>query len=281
MTKSSRLSHQYVAERVGFVDVGNDASDLPDWMDEDRQRKDRALQVGSLRPPALPPAVGQTLQYDEPSESDELPAADDGDLFRALNAMQPGRGRNATTVALAANARKLEQEPPSIVDVPRPEARSNDTLIDDLLRSGEQEAQRQLAEAIQGFWQGRTQLIEQTETQLVQLVATICRRVLVREVSLDPNLVQTLVREGLAALGEADQVIVRLGPYFAEVAESLADSLQASGIKAQVIIDELAKSYACTLETELGDVDESLEARLQALIEDATYARVSGAATGR
>ena len=147
-----------------------------------------------------------------------------------------------------------------------PERRRKDTLIDELIPRADEEAAAALKQALGEFAETRMRMLARAEQDLVQLVETICRRVLAREVSLDPRLVHGLVREGLTALGESDQVTVRLGPFFAEVAHEVSDYLSSSAVQAQVVVDDTKGLYGCTIETTLGEVDESLEARLAALL---------------
>ena len=280
VTKSSKGVDEYVATTVGFVDVGSSEADLPAWMNEEQVRKDRAIQIGHLRPPRLPRAVGRTLRYEGQGEEQDASAelGTPEALHGALNALSKSIQGETGVVSRPVD---LAEQPVHAFETDGQETRQgrNDTVVEDLLHQTDEEALRQLSDCIREFWSARTRMLESSETTLVELVGTICRRVLAREVSVDPGIVHGLVREGLTALGDADQIIVKVGPFFAEVAHSLRDSLAASGIRAQVLVDDFAKPYACSVGTELGYVDESLEARLQALIEDATCSQVSG--TGR
>jgi flagellar biosynthesis/type III secretory pathway protein FliH len=59
---------------------------------------------------------------------------------------------------------------------------------------------------------------------------------------------------------------VRLGPFFAEAVDLISDSLQRKGIACTVLVDPRVGPQGCQLETELGRVDESVEARLDVLL---------------
>jgi flagellar biosynthesis/type III secretory pathway protein FliH len=112
----------------------------------------------------------------------------------------------------------------------------------------------------------RARALEAAEGQLIELVKVICRRVLSRELERNPLLIEGLVHAGLEALGGGDRVTVRLGPFFAETVEPLAELMRQKGIKCMVLLDPSVGRHGCQLETELGRVDESLETRLNVLL---------------
>lgn len=108
--------------------------------------------------------------------------------------------------------------------------------------------------------------LRESEDQLVELLGVIARRVIAREVRMDPGLVRSLVREGLEALGGADRVVVRLGQAFSGAAEQLSDELESSGQNCQVFVDPELSRHGCVIETAFGRVDETLEARLDQVL---------------
>ncbi len=112
----------------------------------------------------------------------------------------------------------------------------------------------------------RQRVFEQTASQLAELAAVIARRVIAREISLHPELVFGLVREGLEALGKHDRVLVRLGSGFETQRSSLEQRLLDRGSRAEVRVEAQLPEHACLVETELGQVDESVETRLGTLL---------------
>src|SRR4029450_9631744 len=101
-----------------------------------------------------------------------------------------------------------------------------------------------------------------------ELVKVICRRVVLREVTLSSSVIEALVQEGLAALGRNDQVSGKLGPFFAGALEHISDTLRHRGIQCNVMIDPAVGAHGCVLETALGRVDESVETRLAVLLDN-------------
>lgn len=144
--------------------------------------------------------------------------------------------------------------------------RRRDTFVEDLVPRAEEEAVAAISMALEQFVAARAQQFEQAEQELVELVKVICRRVVLREVTLSSSVVEALVREGLTALGGGDKIIVKLGPFFADALDHIADNLHHQGITCNVVIDPSVGAHGCALETELGRVDESVETRLNVLL---------------
>ena len=76
-----------------------------------------------------------------------------------------------------------------------------------------------------------------------------------------------MVREGLEALGKHDRVVIRLGQGFESQRASLEQRLLDRGARAEVRIEPQLPDHACLIETDLGQVDESVETRLATLLQ--------------
>ncbi len=121
------------------------------------------------------------------------------------------------------------------------------------------------ASAIEALAETRRKVLSDSTQDLVKLAGMIAKRVIGREVSVDPKLVLGLVQEGLDALGQYDRIQVRLGPDFEPVQQDLTNKLRSRGVEYEVLIDSDLPPYGCVVETDLGRVDESIEARLEQL----------------
>ena len=98
-------------------------------------------------------------------------------------------------------------------------------------------------------------------------VVQVARRVLHRELSVDPSLLADLAAEGIDALGPKERLIVRLGEFDDDTAiETIRARLTARAPQCQVLQDPTLSRGACVVETEYGSVDESLEARLASVV---------------
>ena len=121
-------------------------------------------------------------------------------------------------------------------------------------------------EAVELLIHERQRVFEQTASQLAELAAVIARRVIAREISLHPELVCDLVREGLDALGKHDRVVIRLGQGFEGQRAMIEQRLLDRGARAEVRVEPQLPDHACLVETDLGQVDESVETRLATLL---------------
>lgn len=145
--------------------------------------------------------------------------------------------------------------------------RRRDTLVEDLVPRAEEEAVAAITAAITEFAAERARALEAAEKELIQLVKVICRRVVLQEVRSNPLLVEGLVQEGIEALGRNDRVTVKLGAFFADSLETISEHLRNKAIDCVVLIDPGVGKHGCQLSTELGRVDESLETRLNLLLD--------------
>jgi flagellar biosynthesis/type III secretory pathway protein FliH len=109
----------------------------------------------------------------------------------------------------------------------------------------------------------RGRLMEETEEQLVTLAATIARRVIGREISMDPEILLTLAAEGIDALGDRDRVVVRFGFLDRDdLLASMVDRLKRRAPRCEVLQDPSLGPGQCIVESEFGQVDESVDSRL-------------------
>jgi flagellar assembly protein FliH len=119
-----------------------------------------------------------------------------------------------------------------------------------------------LAQTLEELTQVRAQMILQTERQMVQLAVAIARRVVLREVSIDADLLIAMARVALERLGETAQVKVRLHPddYEAAGAERVA---QLTGSNVMILADTHLSRGGCRIESDMGMLDVGVEAQLQ------------------
>jgi len=113
----------------------------------------------------------------------------------------------------------------------------------------------------------RARVASKAEGQLVELACAIARRVVGRELSVDPTLLAGLASEGIDALGSKERLTVRLGDLDDDAAlETIRQRLVARAPQCEVVRDPTLSRGTCVVETEYGTVDESIEARLASVI---------------
>lgn len=151
-----------------------------------------------------------------------------------------------------------------------PPPRRRDTMVDEIVPRAEEEAFVAIREAVARAEAAREQQFAEAEGRLVALAMLVARRVIAREVSLDPGVVVGLVREGMAALGERDRLVVRVGTFFRDMREELQEKLGGAKLRCEVVVDPSLGRSGCVVETDLGRVDESVDVRLQNLVDALT-----------
>jgi hypothetical protein len=113
----------------------------------------------------------------------------------------------------------------------------------------------------------RTRMLEQAEETIVMLAGALARRVIGREISLDPEIMVTLAVEGTEALGERDRIVVRFGPFEQEEAwQSIFERLRRRVPRCEIVQDPSLLAGQCIVESELGRVDESVDTRLASVL---------------
>lgn len=127
-------------------------------------------------------------------------------------------------------------------------------------------AAEQFQRAAQELAQTRSAVMAQTEEQLVTLASTIARRVVGNELIMRPDIVLGLAREGMAALGDHDRLTIRVGRGFGEALSLLETELGSRNSDFKVSVDPNLADYGCTVETQFGKVDESVEHRLDRVL---------------
>jgi flagellar assembly protein FliH len=119
----------------------------------------------------------------------------------------------------------------------------------------------QLARSVEDLSSLRARLRRQAEADLVHLAVAIARRILRRELSLDPEAIAGLVHAALQRLAGQEIARVRVHPELAlAVRTALAEG---QGVQAaEVVADARLEVGAVIFETERGNLDASVETQL-------------------
>jgi hypothetical protein len=264
------LSNESVRPKtVRFVDVSLTQPRRPAWLST--RSEDAVLgpedRVSPLMPPEEPsharPALAPVFDSVRPPAMPRSPSLFPSAMSRPPSQF-PGSLSGSPSQYPGAGDASFPSDPGLGSGMPQ---RRRDTLIEDLVPRAEEEAVSQISAALAEFVADRARLLEGAQAELVELVKVICRRVVLREMTASPHLIEGLVQEGLEALGRGDRVTVKLGPFFADSLLSISENLQHKGIDCVVLIDPAVGKHGCQLETELGRVDESIETRLNLLLD--------------
>jgi flagellar assembly protein FliH len=105
-------------------------------------------------------------------------------------------------------------------------------------------------------------LYAQAEKEVVKLAIEVAKKIVHREIQVDRNIIQTLVRVALSHVTEKSSITVRLNPvdykYVTERHEELA---QAEGRDISLQSDNTIEQGGCLIETKCGDIDARIQER--------------------
>ena len=138
---------------------------------------------------------------------------------------------------------------------------------------------RRMASTLEELAAVRQQMIQQAERQMVQIALTIAKRILHREVTLDPDLTVAMARVALDRLGEQSGATIRLHPE--DYAAAVGGGQEAwSSEQVTVISDENVSRGGCRIESAFGFVEAGVEAQFDeiekvVLAGEQTHAMVS------
>ena len=119
-----------------------------------------------------------------------------------------------------------------------------------------------LARSIDELGAMRPRLRKEAEADIVKLALAIARRVLRREIAVDPEALTGLVMAALAKLQDQEICRVRTHPSHAGLlAECLRKAVPASTV--EVVADPAGEPGAVVFETQRGNLDASVETQLQ------------------
>jgi len=121
---------------------------------------------------------------------------------------------------------------------------------------------KKLAATLDDLMRVRNEMIRHTEKQMVQLALAVARRVVHREVAVDPTAMLTMMRVVLERVSDAARVSVRLNPADHQaVTAALADSPTSDQVA--VTADPRVPRGGCKVESEYGDIDAGVDAQIQ------------------
>jgi flagellar assembly protein FliH len=123
---------------------------------------------------------------------------------------------------------------------------------------------RRVAQTLEDLARLRKTMIRETERQMVQLALTLARRVVTRELSLEPDLVAAMAHVALERLGETAPATIRLNPDdYASLVAHRGDRWE--GAQVTVVPDPAVARGGCLVESDFGLVDASLDAQFDEL----------------
>ena len=135
------------------------------------------------------------------------------------------------------------------------------------LKTGEETAAARIAEitkrysdSLAEFATYKTTLRAQVEEDVVRLSIAIAKKLVHREIRIDPTIIHTLVRVALERTPEKSAVVVRLSSADYEYMNQMhADMLRSEGRDVKFESDGTLRQGDCVIHTETGDIDARIE----------------------
>jgi flagellar assembly protein FliH len=120
---------------------------------------------------------------------------------------------------------------------------------------------RRVAQTIEDLAALRKAIVRDTERQMVELSLAVARRVITREVSLDPTLVAAVAHVALERLGDTTPATIRLHPEDHAVVSAQRGERWA-GTQVTILPDPGLARGGCVVECAFGTIDGSIDAQL-------------------
>lgn len=267
----AEVSQERPARRAEFADVSPERKlKKPRWLSPRESTLPPPPRPGASEPPAAPAPSATSNARPAPTPSlKPAPVPKEfvqavrrelrtmpGATPAALHEMAREAAESESLAAQMARSLRPSELPPSFGGAPlAPEPKQPDPGLERAFRT-----------AIEEMAKTRAQVLEAAAGQLASLAAIIARRVIARELALAPNILEDLVREALEALSDQDRVRVRVGRGFQSAVDGLERQLALRGNEFRIFVEDGLADYDCVVETELGQVDESVEKRLEKLL---------------
>ncbi len=123
---------------------------------------------------------------------------------------------------------------------------------------------RRYAESMLELTNLRSSLYAQVEREVVKLAVEVAKKIVHREIQVDRDIIQTLVRVALSHVAEKSAVTIHLSPmdynYLLEQRSELAHS---EGRDISLLADKSIERGGCLIKTECGDIDARIEEKFR------------------
>lgn len=111
----------------------------------------------------------------------------------------------------------------------------------------------------------RDKVLRESEDELVKLIIMVARKVILREVSQNRDILSAVVQNAIAGLSERDEITIRLNPDdYALVTTGRDDILrkELASDRMHLKPDSAVLSGCCLIDTDMGTINASIDAQL-------------------
>lgn len=143
------------------------------------------------------------------------------------------------------------------------------------MKKGRQQAEEDLAKVSEAMAQAllatgavRGQLLHEAEEDLLKLSVMIARKVMMRELAMDPGLIANLVHGALELAADEGEIVVRLNPEEYQVVAYSPQFQALSRDRKRIVLreDPTLGPASCVVETVRGNIDAGFEAQLEEIM---------------
>jgi flagellar assembly protein FliH len=121
---------------------------------------------------------------------------------------------------------------------------------------------RRFGDAILELGRAKSAIYKEVEREVVRLSVEIAKKIVHREIQVDQEIIQTLVRVALGHVAERSPATIRIHPLdYAYLTERHPGWVEDSGSGRQIamVADKTVERGGCLIQTECGDVDARIE----------------------
>ncbi len=132
-----------------------------------------------------------------------------------------------------------------------------------------------LDESLRALLAARHAVLSASEADVIRIAVALAERVVGSEIRQRPEVLLNAARQGIAVLSETDRYIVRISPGPSEAhLNAFRSALVAKHGRSELIVDDRLAPFSCVVESAQGRVDESVSARMAAVLEQAGLGKV-------
>jgi flagellar assembly protein FliH len=125
-------------------------------------------------------------------------------------------------------------------------------------------AARRYSESLQEISSLKSILRTQVEREVVKLAVEVAKKIVYREIRIDPAIIQTLVRVALSHVAEKSAVTIHLNPIdYAYLHKLRPELAQSEGRDVAYLADNSIGQGGCLIQTECGDIDARIEEKFR------------------
>lgn len=176
--------------------------------------------------------------------------------------------------APAAEEEEIPEEAPAVIAEEESNRRVQQAYAEGM-KKGRQQAEEDLAKVSEAMAQAllatgalRSQLMHESEEDLLKLSVMIARKVMLRELTLDPALVAGMVHGAVELAADEGEIVVRLNPEEYQVVAYSPQFQALSRDRKKITLreDPTLRPAGCIVETVRGNIDAGLDAQLDEIM---------------